>query len=58
MTRVLRGSLLEKFIEEFLNDYEEEIVNVVIYSDEVTTYVINGIDRFNINYDLVKKYLV
>ena len=58
MTRVLRGSLLEEFVQEFLKNYDEEVINVVIYSDVVTTYVINGIDRFNIDYDLVKKYLV
>ncbi len=57
MTKILRGEQLNKFIEEFLKDYKEEVINVVICSDKTTTYIVNGTNRYDIEYNLIEKYL-
>ena len=58
MGKILSNDELEKFIQEFLSNYNEEVFSVIITVDEEnTSYIVNGSNRYDIEYDLVKKYL-
>ena len=58
MSRILRGEMLQQFINEYFKGFEKDIVNIVIIlNNKVSECVVNGHKHIKMDREVIKKYM-